>query len=171
MPNQNFVAVQLRGLDERARPDRSVHAAAHRNVLAVRARQPIGPYRLGGYSYGAFVAFEMACMLEAAGEEVALLVVIDDAAPGMDGARPLDMAGRVARWVAQARMARRYRPTRTYGGPLLLVRGAPRARWDFGWSDHATGAIDVVDVSDDHLGLLRPPAVERIARHVERALG
>jgi hypothetical protein len=75
--------------------------------------------------------------------------------------------------VAQARMADRYQPTRAYRGPLLIVRGAPesRARWDFEWSDHATGAIDVVDVSGDQLGLLRSPAVEQIGRHVERAIG
>ncbi len=33
-----------------------------------------GPYVLGGYSYGGLVAFEMACRLRAAGEEVELLV-------------------------------------------------------------------------------------------------
>jgi acyl-coenzyme A synthetase/AMP-(fatty) acid ligase/thioesterase domain-containing protein/acyl carrier protein len=81
MHTQNFVAIQPRGLEERARPDRTVHAAARRNVLALRARQPVGPYHLGGFSYGAVVAFEMACLLQKAGEEVALLVVLDAPAP------------------------------------------------------------------------------------------
>jgi acyl carrier protein len=75
--SHNFVAIQPRGLEERARPDRTIHAAARRNVLAIRAKQPTGPYRLGGYSYGGLVAFEMACLLERAGEHVELLVVVD----------------------------------------------------------------------------------------------
>jgi acyl-coenzyme A synthetase/AMP-(fatty) acid ligase/thioesterase domain-containing protein/acyl carrier protein len=79
--SRNFVAIQPRGLEERVRPDRTIHAAARRNVLALRARQPVGPYRLGGYSYGAIVAFEMACMLERAGERVSLLAVLDAGAP------------------------------------------------------------------------------------------
>jgi acyl-coenzyme A synthetase/AMP-(fatty) acid ligase/thioesterase domain-containing protein/acyl carrier protein len=83
MDARNFVAIQPRGLEERARPDRTVHAAARRNVLALRARQPVGPYRLGGFSYGAAVAFEMACLLQRAGERVALLVVLDAPAPGL----------------------------------------------------------------------------------------
>src|SRR5207249_12143734 len=54
---------------------------ARRNVLAMRAVQPAGPYAIGGYSLGVLVAFEMACQLRAVGEDVALLVVLDTAAP------------------------------------------------------------------------------------------
>ncbi|SDW38007.1 iturin family lipopeptide synthetase B/fengycin family lipopeptide synthetase D/tyrocidine synthetase-3 [Marininema mesophilum] len=39
--------------------------------------QPVGPYVIGGYSFGGNVAFEMACQLQKAGEEVALLAMID----------------------------------------------------------------------------------------------
>jgi thioesterase domain-containing protein len=72
-------------------------------------------------------------------------------------------------------MARRYRPTSTYHGPLLLVRGEVvddegQSQWDFGWSDYATGPVDVVSVRSDHMALLRTPAVERVGRVVERAL-
>ena len=40
-------------------------------------RQPHGPYFLGGYSFGALVSLEMATILQNAGKEVALLVMID----------------------------------------------------------------------------------------------
>jgi thioesterase domain-containing protein len=46
-------------------------------VAAVRGVQPQGPYRLGGYSFGGLVAFEMAQQLRAAGEEVESLFLID----------------------------------------------------------------------------------------------
>ena len=46
-------------------------------VADLRTRQPHGPYHLLGYSFGGTVALEMAHQLRAAGEEVALLGMID----------------------------------------------------------------------------------------------
>jgi thioesterase domain-containing protein len=46
-------------------------------VAAVRSVQPQGPYRLGGYSFGGLVAFEMAQQLRASGETVESLFLID----------------------------------------------------------------------------------------------
>ena len=40
-------------------------------------KQPHGPYFLGGYSSGGMYSLEMATMLQNAGKEVALLVMID----------------------------------------------------------------------------------------------
>ncbi|MEX1008956.1 MAG: non-ribosomal peptide synthetase [Acidimicrobiia bacterium] len=74
--------IQARGLEERARPDRSVEACARRYLADLRAVQPSGPYLLGGHSFGGLVAFEMACRLEAAGEQVALLTMLDALPPG-----------------------------------------------------------------------------------------
>ncbi|HEU0078666.1 MAG TPA: thioesterase domain-containing protein, partial [Longimicrobiaceae bacterium] len=80
--------VQARGLAPGETPDGSVEEMAARYVDAVRAVRPRGPYLLGGWSVGGPVAFEMARRLRAAGEEVALLALIDSWAP-VDGARPL----------------------------------------------------------------------------------
>jgi thioesterase domain-containing protein/acyl carrier protein len=55
--------------------------AAH-YVREIRARQPTGPYLLGGYCLGGLVAFEMARQLVEAGESVPLLMIIDSAVPG-----------------------------------------------------------------------------------------
>ncbi|HYR10185.1 MAG TPA: amino acid adenylation domain-containing protein [Longimicrobium sp.] len=46
-------------------------------LAAVREVQPEGPYRIAGYSFGGFVALEMAQQLVAAGESVALLGILD----------------------------------------------------------------------------------------------
>jgi thioesterase domain-containing protein/acyl carrier protein len=45
----------------------------------VRSVQPKGPYALGGHSFGALVAFEMAQQLQNLGETVSLLALIDPA--------------------------------------------------------------------------------------------
>jgi hypothetical protein len=57
-----------------------LNSAADLAALYVRnltARQPLGPYCLGGYSAGALLALEMARQLQGQGREVALLVMLD----------------------------------------------------------------------------------------------
>jgi thioesterase domain-containing protein len=46
-------------------------------VASIRAAQPNGPYYLSGMCDGALIAFEMARQLEAAGERVAELLILD----------------------------------------------------------------------------------------------
>jgi oxalate---CoA ligase len=48
----------------------------------IRTIQPNGPYYIGGHSFGGVIAFEMAHQLQREHDEVALLVLIDSAAPG-----------------------------------------------------------------------------------------
>jgi amino acid adenylation domain-containing protein/non-ribosomal peptide synthase protein (TIGR01720 family) len=50
-------------------------------VEVLRGARPGGPYLLGGYSFGGVVAFEMASQLRRQGQEVALLALLDTAAP------------------------------------------------------------------------------------------
>ena len=59
----------------------SIEAMATDYVAAVRSVQPQGPYHIGGWSFGATVVFEMAQQLTAAGEQVALLAMLDGRAP------------------------------------------------------------------------------------------
>ena len=58
-----------------------VETVAARYIEAMRAHTPRGPYYLGGYSSGGVIAYEMAQQLEAAGEQIALLAMIDASAP------------------------------------------------------------------------------------------
>jgi amino acid adenylation domain-containing protein len=50
-------------------------AAAY--IAEMKQRQPAGPYNLGGFCWGARLAWEMAQQLHAAGDEVALLALLD----------------------------------------------------------------------------------------------
>jgi thioesterase domain-containing protein len=69
--------------DDRPPPSRIETMAAH-YLEALRAVQPAGPYLLGGWSMGGVVAFEMARQLEANGEKVSLLALIDVPAPSFE---------------------------------------------------------------------------------------
>jgi amino acid adenylation domain-containing protein len=55
-------------------------AACH--VEAMLAHQPAGPYYLGGLSFGAAVAYEVARQLEEKGHEIGLLAILDLHRPG-----------------------------------------------------------------------------------------
>ena len=54
--------------------------AAH-HLRDLRAHRPRGPYLLGGFCIGALVAYEMACRLSAAGEDVPFVALIDPQLP------------------------------------------------------------------------------------------
>ena len=77
---QPFYAFQQTGAGEGGGP-LTIEAMAARYVESLRAERPAGPYRLGGWSMGGLVAFEMARQLEAQGERVELLALIDSFAP------------------------------------------------------------------------------------------
>jgi amino acid adenylation domain-containing protein len=76
-----FYGFQSAGLDGRTGPLDSVEQLAAANVAALLESQKEGPYFLGGHSFGSWVALEMAHQLKRQGREVALLTILDTAAP------------------------------------------------------------------------------------------
>ncbi|MCC7111657.1 MAG: amino acid adenylation domain-containing protein [Deltaproteobacteria bacterium] len=198
-----------------ARPGMARVAAAY--VEQIRKRQAHGPYHLLGLCYGGIVAWEVARQLEAAGEEVARVTIIDAILPSAVTVDRLAQAqGRVRAALADPlRFARRVRDKgQSLGARLPLVRDAMRKvrppaggpidlpvdgpehdvevegfsreatrvrcpvlvvrataevspSWqsvsrDQGWAARA-GAVDILDVEADHLGVLRPPHVAELA--------
>jgi len=84
--DQPFYGLQPQGLDGKQECLTSIPSMAERYLQEIRHVQPEGPYRIGGYSFGGLVAYEMAQMLEAQGEQVALLALFD-AYPGKEETR------------------------------------------------------------------------------------
>ena len=58
-------------------PELSVEEIAAIHLKNIKQIQPTGPYRLGGFSFGGMIAFELAQQLHRGGEEVALLALFD----------------------------------------------------------------------------------------------
>ncbi len=76
-PDQPLYGLEHQSEDGKpARYDRVETIASH-YLDEIHAVQPKGPYFLGGYSFGAMVAFEIAQQLKKAGEDVPLLVLLD----------------------------------------------------------------------------------------------
>jgi len=83
LPAQPLYGLQSPGL--RAGEDclATVEEMASTYVEAIRTVQDAGPYQLGGWSLGGAIAYEMARQLLAAGEQVALLALLDTPNPDL----------------------------------------------------------------------------------------
>jgi thioesterase domain-containing protein len=76
---QQVYGLQAKGLEPGESADHSVEAMAEAYLAEIRGAQPQGPYHLLGWSFGGLIAYEVACRLEARGERVALLALLDTA--------------------------------------------------------------------------------------------
>jgi amino acid adenylation domain-containing protein len=76
-PEQPFYGLQSLGLDGLHPPLTTVEEMAAHYIREIRTVQPAGPYFLGGFCVGAYIAFEMARQFEAAGQRVAFLGIFD----------------------------------------------------------------------------------------------
>ncbi len=75
--DQPFYGLQAQGLDGESEPLTSVEAMAAQYLSEIRQVQPKGPYIFGGMCLGGLIAYEMAQQTVAAGEEVALVILLD----------------------------------------------------------------------------------------------
>jgi len=194
---QPFVALQAPGLDGREAPLARIDALAELYLGAIAARQRRGPYLLGGFCMGGAVAYEMACRLEARGEAVALLALIDPPPLPLGFRRRPQERLRVAASAALQRLRlrapgppigedespvmqanrralRRYRPGRYRGSVWLCCAsdGPEGAAEDAEASLRGlvAGSVECVSFPGGHIDLVLEPGVERVAAELERAL-
>jgi thioesterase domain-containing protein len=120
--DQPFVGLQAQGTDGIRKPLASVDAMATEYIKQVRGTQPHGPYYLSGYCGGGIIAFEMARMLRDAGEQVALLTLIDCYRPGS-----VQFGPRLRRWTRK-----------TVAGGLKYLRTAMPAKIRRDWHAEST---------------------------------
>jgi amino acid adenylation domain-containing protein len=76
-PDQPVYGLQARGREDDRPPLERVEEMAAFYLSSLRRVQPSGPYRLGGWSLGGVVAYEIAQQLVDAGEKVELLAILD----------------------------------------------------------------------------------------------
>jgi thioesterase domain-containing protein len=79
--DQPVYAFQAVGLYGDAAPLASVEEMARHYIAEMRTVQPEGPYRIGGYCFGALVAYEMARQLTAQGQPPAVLITFNGPSP------------------------------------------------------------------------------------------
>jgi len=79
--DQPFYGLQSPGLDGEQAPLEKIEELASFYIETIKSVQPQGPYYLGGYSFGGWVAFEMAQQLLKAKDKVAFLAVLGTGVP------------------------------------------------------------------------------------------
>lgn len=72
-----------------------IPAIAAKYIEILKQKQPQGPYNLGGWCYGGMIAYEMACQLKEAGEDVGNLILVDSYILSSDYDRRLTLANQV----------------------------------------------------------------------------
>jgi amino acid adenylation domain-containing protein len=80
-PERPFYGLQSPQLSDSELSFSSLEEMAQFYLAEIIARQPQGPYYLGGWSFGGLIAYEMARQLQARQQEVASLILLDTFAP------------------------------------------------------------------------------------------
>lgn len=101
-PEQPVFGLQGVGLDGEPVTLDNIHDIAKLYLDELVKHNPNGPYQLGGYSIGGFIAVEMARQLEAMGKEVKMLAIFDTDA---DNCREMEPW-----YIILPKVARRYMP-------------------------------------------------------------
>jgi amino acid adenylation domain-containing protein len=76
-PDQPLYSFQCRQLGDDELVTYTLESIATNYIEAICRIQPEGPYQLGGFSFGGFVAYEMARQLSQQGKTIALLAIFD----------------------------------------------------------------------------------------------
>lgn len=76
-PEQPLYGFQARGLDGIDEPPDTMEEIAAFYIKELVEQNPSGPYAIAGYSFGGYVALEMAQQLKAMGKEVKMLAMFD----------------------------------------------------------------------------------------------
>jgi thioesterase domain-containing protein len=181
--------------DPTVEPQHRLPEMAARCLESIRSRQHSGPYALVGHSFGGLLAFEIAQRLQAQGEEVELLGLIDAPAPRRwhswrDRWTVIVSALREAAVEAMLRYLRRvtspsdswaigvqaaeaYR-ARPYAGSVIFFAAEKRdmVRYDSPrvWRRLVLGGVTVAYVPGGHLDGLEPPNVDVLAAQLSAEL-
>jgi thioesterase domain-containing protein/acyl carrier protein len=76
-PEQPVFSLQPIGLNGSEAPLEDISEIARHYISEIIQQDPEGPYALGGYSFGGYVAIEMKKQLEAMGKQVKMLAIFD----------------------------------------------------------------------------------------------
>jgi acyl-CoA synthetase (AMP-forming)/AMP-acid ligase II/thioesterase domain-containing protein/acyl carrier protein len=126
---QPLIGIESRGIDGTVTPLARVEDIAADNIGRIREMQPHGPYFLTGACYGGRVASEMARQLEAAGEPIGLLVMLDPSPPFFnDEGRPRGTTAAAQPAVLRQHLGRFILDRITmHAKTMMALRGAERA--------------------------------------------
>jgi len=81
--DQPFYGIQSTSMDKSKPSSKSIEEMATEYICAIKEIQGKGPYYISGYSFGGWIAYEMAKQLLDSGEKINLLAMFGTIAPGL----------------------------------------------------------------------------------------
>ena len=190
-----FIGFMHQGEDGLGMRHKTIRSMARHYVRELLEAVPQGPCILTGFSTGGVVAFEMARMLQVAGRQAPLLVILDSRGPEFNWwrfaprAKMADIRGdlirpRCERYLERGdpipfklrnfyiintyrRALERYRP-QPYDGDVLFIRSKQRVEEPSGWEGLFTGRVRYETVEGSHMTILREPHVHALVDVMER---
>ncbi len=112
---QPFYGLQVPGFETGYGLLTSIDELTRVFVDAIQAVQPVGPYALGGWSFGGMLAYAAACELRARGEQIALLALIEAGLPPAESAgTPRSLQEKLAAPVEMGRLLRKLERPASY---------------------------------------------------------
>jgi non-ribosomal peptide synthase protein (TIGR01720 family) len=156
---------------------------AERSIAELRLAQPRGPYCLAGFCFGGVVAFEVASLLAAQGEQIAFLGLLDSFyIPGIDPStipwlmstdtddmRSDDTEAERTRWrhvVFMREIVKRHRADPYHGDAVLFRAMSGREQNDptiSGWQDVLVGGLRIEDCACARADLFEEPFVRNLS--------
>jgi thioesterase domain-containing protein len=197
-PDQPLYGVEHHANDGNPALYREVGTIAKHYIDEIREVHPRGPYLLGGFSFGAVVAYEMAGRLKKEGHEVDLLFMLDPTGKASDKTekeKPLPLISRAYRtlnrlqWTTCAAMGRLLPPPlrspyildiyrkalrsyvpKPYTGRVVIFKtGGPYAT-PFNWLELIQGDLELHESTGDHMDLRKEPLIGRWAQRLKESL-
>jgi thioesterase domain-containing protein len=176
-------------------PLRSVEGMAMRMVQMIRVVQPVGPYRVAGWSLGGLLAYEIAAQLIGANQEVNFLGLLDtNPPPGMNGGprialddqrgtddRPrISIQGLTPAQVRQLQARNRafHEAVATYSvrplpipTHLFVAQGNNATDPSLGWDAVVPeGLLRMIPVPGTHFSMMSEPHLKTVAQSLSQAL-
>ena len=196
-PEQPFYGLESLGLDQEHKSYTRIEDMAAHYIQAMQTVQPQGPYLLGGWSLGGLIAFEIAQQLQAQGQQVSFLGLLDTSAfidleeleepdnaaflvdlLSKEHSLELDQAQTqrlVEGFSLRLQAAKNYSP-RPYPGKVTLFlaseEGVATDSQDLtgGWDQFATQGVDIHWVPGNHNTMVSNPHVELLAQQLQVCL-
>jgi thioesterase domain-containing protein len=193
--DQPLYGVEHQGHDGQPALYREVGTIAKHYIDELRKVQPQGPYLLGGFSFGAVVAFEMASLLKRHGEQVDLLFMLDPTGKASDKKMlesPRALTTRLQRklrrlrwtsYVAAGKLLppslrspyilniyrealRSYVPMR-YTGRVVILKTSGAYEPPLNWPELIDGDLEIHETAGGHMDLRREPHVGPWAKQLK----
>ncbi|MCT7967818.1 AMP-binding protein [Laspinema sp. D1] len=181
-------ALQALGLDGKQEPLNRVEDMAAHYIREIQTIQPKGPYLLGGRCFGGRVALEMAQKIQAQGEKVATLAIVEAGTPQIgeplsseeqemiNQLNPIRAQGFLKVRESNDLAMRKYKAS-VYRGPIDYFLGEQTGTLqDFypmrqgGWIELAGGELLIHKIPGDHMTIDTEPNVQVFAEKLGQRL-